>query len=282
MNTVSPPPAGWYPDPSGRAPFRYWDGARWTEHTDQGTAPAPSAASPNPPATAPTQAPYGQTAPAAYGGGAPAYNPGAAGGYAGGYAPGPAAAAASGPWNMQSFLADLKKADGFALVVLGGLLFIICSFLPWISAASPTQGVAEETANAWDGDAVWLIRGWDLDDARAAGAQGKEPESGTDMIILGPLAVAGAAIAVSSRMGKKKIANVNEIMLGVSGVLGALMIAEVVHVGGVIDDLKAAYTANGGVFEGSVEWGMYLGVLAALVMAGGAVKNFLDARKTGA
>ena len=43
MNAVSPPPAGWYPDPSGRAPFRYWDGARWTEHTDQGTAPSPPA-----------------------------------------------------------------------------------------------------------------------------------------------------------------------------------------------------------------------------------------------
>ncbi|NMD25613.1 MAG: DUF2510 domain-containing protein, partial [Actinobacteria bacterium] len=44
MNAVSPPPAGWYPDPSGRAPFRYWDGARWTEHTDQGTAPSPPVA----------------------------------------------------------------------------------------------------------------------------------------------------------------------------------------------------------------------------------------------
>lgn len=27
------PPANWYPDPSGQARLRYWDGARWTEHT---------------------------------------------------------------------------------------------------------------------------------------------------------------------------------------------------------------------------------------------------------
>ena len=66
MNAVSPPPAGWYPDPSGRAPFRYWDGARWTEHTDQGTAPSPPVA---PFVPAPPQ----PAAPLAY---APSSNPG--------------------------------------------------------------------------------------------------------------------------------------------------------------------------------------------------------------
>jgi uncharacterized RDD family membrane protein YckC len=29
------PPANWYPDPSGNARLRYWDGARWTDHTAQ-------------------------------------------------------------------------------------------------------------------------------------------------------------------------------------------------------------------------------------------------------
>jgi uncharacterized RDD family membrane protein YckC len=29
------PPANWYPDPSGHARLRYWDGARWTDHTAQ-------------------------------------------------------------------------------------------------------------------------------------------------------------------------------------------------------------------------------------------------------
>ena len=27
------PPANWYPDPSGNARLRYWDGGRWTDHT---------------------------------------------------------------------------------------------------------------------------------------------------------------------------------------------------------------------------------------------------------
>ena len=31
METVHPP-AGWYPDPSGTAGLRYWDGQQWTEH----------------------------------------------------------------------------------------------------------------------------------------------------------------------------------------------------------------------------------------------------------
>jgi hypothetical protein len=26
-------PAGWYPDPQGRARVRYWDGSTWTDHT---------------------------------------------------------------------------------------------------------------------------------------------------------------------------------------------------------------------------------------------------------
>ncbi|MBI2709247.1 MAG: DUF2510 domain-containing protein [Actinobacteria bacterium] len=31
-----PPPARWAPDPLGRHEFRYWDGARWTEHVSDG------------------------------------------------------------------------------------------------------------------------------------------------------------------------------------------------------------------------------------------------------
>ena len=32
------PPPGWYPDPWGASPHRYWDGAAWTGHTDSATA----------------------------------------------------------------------------------------------------------------------------------------------------------------------------------------------------------------------------------------------------
>jgi len=33
------PPSGWYPDPSSRHQYRYWDGGRWTEHvSDNGAA----------------------------------------------------------------------------------------------------------------------------------------------------------------------------------------------------------------------------------------------------
>ena len=36
MTTQSNTPAGWYPDPHGAAQtLRYWDGAQWTEHTNE-------------------------------------------------------------------------------------------------------------------------------------------------------------------------------------------------------------------------------------------------------
>jgi uncharacterized protein YxjI len=37
--TQPPPPAGWYPDPSGSGASRWWDGQTWTEHLSQ---PAPA------------------------------------------------------------------------------------------------------------------------------------------------------------------------------------------------------------------------------------------------
>jgi hypothetical protein len=49
-------PAGWYPDPGDAGSQRYWDGARWTEHT------APAAPATAPP-TAPAAGPIGTAVP---------------------------------------------------------------------------------------------------------------------------------------------------------------------------------------------------------------------------
>jgi hypothetical protein len=34
------PPAGWYPDASGQADLRWWDGTRWTDHTSPRRSPS--------------------------------------------------------------------------------------------------------------------------------------------------------------------------------------------------------------------------------------------------
>lgn len=40
MKRAEAPPAGWYPDPTGRAGLRWWDGLDWTDHR---RAPLPAA-----------------------------------------------------------------------------------------------------------------------------------------------------------------------------------------------------------------------------------------------
>lgn len=51
---MTSPAPGWYPDPGGTAPFRWWNGQAWTTATSDGAPPAP--AQPSAPAapTAPT------------------------------------------------------------------------------------------------------------------------------------------------------------------------------------------------------------------------------------
>lgn len=43
--TTRPPPAGWYPDPSGKPGQTYWDGLRWHEGMPA-TSPSPAARTP--------------------------------------------------------------------------------------------------------------------------------------------------------------------------------------------------------------------------------------------
>ncbi|HEX8051732.1 MAG TPA: DUF2510 domain-containing protein [Thermoleophilaceae bacterium] len=49
-------PPNWYPDPSGAAQLRYWDGRQWTEYTQGGPAVAPGQQPAPPPSAAPTAA----------------------------------------------------------------------------------------------------------------------------------------------------------------------------------------------------------------------------------
>lgn len=271
MNAVSPPPAGWYPDPSGRAPFRYWDGIRWTEHTDQGTAPSPSPTSPNPPPP-----------PGTFVGATPTYTPAAPAGYApGGYAPAATTAAPAGAnWNAQTFLADLKKLDGFALVVVSALLFFAFTFMTWSSGKiTGVDATLTASSNAWNGDNVWLIRGWEVNDTNVSSwLQGVNPDAGSDMVVLLPLALIAAGVAVASRTGMR-INKANEIVLGASGLLALLLIAEMVHLNGAIDDIKSKVATVGLLGEGDVDMGLYLAIVAAIVMAGGALKTFLAAKQ---
>lgn len=63
MTTHSNIVAGWYPDPHG-APqlLRYWDGSRWTEHTNPGGGQQQPQAATQVPAQVPQQQPYQQQA----------------------------------------------------------------------------------------------------------------------------------------------------------------------------------------------------------------------------
>lgn len=129
-------PAGWYADPWGQAPRRYWDGAQWTEHTD-----APAAAPVATPAPAPAAAPGPTPPPMASGGyGAPQ------GGYAA--APGYNGAPTMAPPGGSNV--SLEGSRNLLWVVVAGVVLIaLGSFLPW---ASVTVFGAEVTVDGMDGD----------------------------------------------------------------------------------------------------------------------------------
>ena len=122
MNAPHPPPAGWYPDPSGRAPFRYWDGQQWTEHTNQGTAPAPSVAQ---------QAPAAPGAPAA---GHDYLGTPAAFGAVGGQVAAPdSVRRGRRPTHGADLCRGPQEVRGLRHRRRGGRAVPVVSFLPWVS-----------------------------------------------------------------------------------------------------------------------------------------------------
>lgn len=257
MSQPANPPAGWYPDPAGQAGSRYWDGARWTTHTQ----PPPGAAPAAPTTPAPPQPPVPSTAPS-YAvppppatAGAPAPAP-------------PAPASASASAGLNGFVDALKRLEPFALVLAGGVLFLVATVLPWVSVEN-LQTRASDSVNAWSGDGGWLIFGSSAEEAL------RSVSGTTDMIILFPLALAAVGIAWSMRSGKT-INHGREITAGAAGLLTLLLIIEIVHVNGVVDDLNTQ--VGGRAFDGGATWGLYIAVLTAGVMTFGAVRGLLEAK----
>lgn len=74
-------------------------------------------------------------------------------------------------------------------MVVGALLFIVCNFLPWTSAEISNQvSTTSDSSNGWDGDGVWLIW-WEVNATNAATQlSGLDVDSGTDMVVLLPIA----------------------------------------------------------------------------------------------
>lgn len=266
MNAPNTPPPGWYPDPSGQAPFRYWDGTRWTEHTNQG-APAP---------VQPVQYAPQPGAPPVPGA------PGMPGMPAMGGMPGAAAPAAAKPLTAQGFLDDLKQLDGFAVMLAAAALFIIATFLAWGSAevtgvsATGQQVHQEDTTNAWSGDGAWLILGTDTDTSSLTqAAQGGKADGNTDLLILGPLLLVAVGVAVAMRQGKQ-ISNGNQIAAGAAVLFGVLVIAEVFHLSSAGSDIESfGETYIGGDWTVGVAYGAWIGAIAAVGVAFGGIRHYM-------
>jgi Protein of unknown function (DUF2510) len=248
MSDQSLPPPGWYPDPAGPG-SRYWDGARWTEHSQ----PAPTAAVPPPPVAYVPASSTG-TAPAA--GAALAHRPGA-------------------------LLEQLKRGEGAALVLLGSVVMALSTFLPWakVSFTTPEAGEISDSGNAWSNEMPWLIRGFGAEEWRTALIQGVALTGGTDLIVFIPLLVAAAALVLVARQGKR-ISYGDEAVVACSGLLLVLAVLEAVHLGGWVNDLQNRIVQTGGTatVEGGSAFGLWLAIAAAALMTFGAVRALLANR----
>jgi hypothetical protein len=244
--TPSGPSAGWYPDPAGQG-ARYWDGTRWTEHTHQPAATPPAYASPAQPAAARAPVP---------------------------------AAPAGGTSVLQTFVDQLKRAEGTAIVLLCGVLVVIATFLPWakLSIGDNQGGELSDTKSAWAGDVPWLVRGFGAEEYRVAVATqtGDAPSGGTDLVVLLPLVIVAGGLVVAMRQGKR-VNRGRELVVVCSGLLALLLVLEIVHLGSWADDLQDAVTNAGGSARvtGGAAYGLYLATLAAAGMTFGAVRSLM-------
>jgi hypothetical protein len=241
MSVSHNPPPGWYPDPAGQAGSRYWDGVKWTTHTQ----PAPTSAAPvtpavPPPPTSRAVPPPPPAAPVA-----------------------PVVPVATGK-GANAFVEGLKRLEPFPLIVVGAVLFFISTFLPWAENAV-------DSVNAWEGDAAWLIFGISTREVAQGGGSGN-----TDLILLLPLAIIAVAVAAMMRQGKT-ISYGREISVGAASLLTLLLIAEVVHINGVVDELETDF--GFGNVSGGPAWGLFAAIVAAGVMTFGAVRALLTSRR---
>jgi len=255
------PPPGWYPDPAGPG-RRYWDGGRWTEQT-QATPPAPVAAGPVAgPALTPA---YGAVPPPPPGAHATTT---------------PSSGSANAGAAFAGFVDQLKKLEPFALVVVGFVVLVISTFLPWLKSSSRGPGGSgSDSINGWSDEGPWLIRGYDVDEAIQSLTIQAVPKGGTDLIILLPLAIIVAGVVVLAAQGKK-ITYGAEIAAGAAGLLTLLLILEITHIGSWFGDLQdeIAQQFPGVTIEGSAGFGLWLAVIAAALMTFGAVRALLAHR----
>lgn len=251
MSDQSLPSAGWYPDPAGPG-SRYWDGARWTEHT-QPVAIAPALQPP-----VPGQHPF-QPAPP-------------------GLVAGALATTAARPTPL---LEQLKRGEGAALVLLGAVLVAVSTFLPWakVTFFAAETGEISDSGNAWATDMPWRITGFGPEEFRVGLVEGRTITGSTDAIIFVPLLIAAVALVLAARQGKR-ITYGAEAAAACCGLLLGLLVVEVVHLGGWVDDLQQLIVQTGGTatVDGGAAIGLWVAIAAAGLMAFGAIRSLLAGR----
>jgi hypothetical protein len=234
MSTPMNPPPGWYPDPTGPG-IRYWDGRSWTVHTQ----------------SVPTSSPV--ASPAAFPPPVLVARP---------VAPGRP---------LQAFLDGLKRWEAFPVMLVGGLLFAVSTFLPWADVEN-TQTHASDWINGWDSSGAWVVLG----PSAAEIAKDNFAEGNSDLFLLMPLAIAAIVIVALVRRRRQNATAGNWAAVGLAGALGVLLVVEIVHLDGVVADLRDDF---GFPVDGGASWGLYVAVVAAAVMTFGAIRAVASTRR---